>query len=152
MLFSDHVYSSPTDLEAKDLRFSYSISWQHSWLKSYKVSHYLLVYDSRKPSSWPHVEDKVFKVRMDGAQGTLIYCLIWWVATLPTTGRLGLHDLWGPFQLKPFCGLSPWGLFPETSEEEVKWLPIQPVARGNQASEEYSNNHAWWWSGSRANE
>lgn len=116
MLFSEHhFYSSPTDLEAKDLRLSYSISCHHSWLMSYKVSHYLLVYDSRKPPSWLCTEDKAFRVRMDGTQGTLTYCLIWWVATLPTAGGLELRDLWGPFQLQPFC---------ETTRTDIKMFRV----------------------------
>lgn len=43
---------------------------------------------------------------------------------------------------KPFYGLNPWGLVLEISKEKIKGLAIQPVVRGNQASEECRNNHA----------
>jgi len=39
----------------------------------------------------PSVE--VFEVRLGGALGNLIYCLIWWWAILPTAGELELDDI-----------------------------------------------------------
>ena len=42
---------------------------------------------------------EVFKTSLDG----VLSSLIWWVATLPTTGRLELDDLQSPFQPKPLC-------------------------------------------------
>ena len=46
---------------------------------------------------YPSLE--AFKARLDVALGSLV----WWLATLHIAGGLELHDLWGPFQPRPFC-------------------------------------------------
>jgi len=42
---------------------------------------------------------EVIKARLDGALDNLVWCLIWWLATLPRAGGLELDDFWGPLQL-----------------------------------------------------
>lgn len=42
---------------------------------------------------------EVFKVTLDVAQGNLT----WWVVSSPGSRKLNPDDLYGHFQLKPFC-------------------------------------------------
>ena len=44
---------------------------------------------------------EVFKARLDGALGSLVYYQIWRLVALPVAGGLELDDPWGPFQPKP---------------------------------------------------
>ena len=45
---------------------------------------------------------EVFKTRLDGALGNMVYYHIWSLMALPVAGALELDDPWGPFQPKPF--------------------------------------------------
>ena len=45
---------------------------------------------------------EVFKTRMYGALGNLVYYQIWRLVALPAAGGLELHAPWGPFQPRPF--------------------------------------------------
>ena len=46
---------------------------------------------------------EVFKARLDGAVGSLVYYQIWKLVALHVAGGLELCDPWGPFQPGPFC-------------------------------------------------
>ena len=54
---------------------------------------------------------EVFKVRLHGALGNLIWCLMGRRQSLPMVGELELGDLWGPFQpthaVIPICPCTP---------------------------------------------
>jgi len=45
---------------------------------------------------------EVFKARLGGALGSLIWCLIYWLATLPMAVGVVLDDLQGLIQPRPF--------------------------------------------------
>jgi len=54
----------------------------------------------RKAVNAPSLE--VFKARLDGDLGNLIWYQIERLTTLPVAGGLEPDDPWGPFQPKPF--------------------------------------------------
>ena len=44
---------------------------------------------------------EVFKARLDGALGNLVWYEMWRLVVLPVVGGLEFQDLWGSFQPKP---------------------------------------------------
>jgi len=44
----------------------------------------------------------MFKTRLDGALGNMVWYQIWRLVALPVAGGLELDDPWDPFQPKPF--------------------------------------------------